>query len=104
MSPAQTLLRSGRRRLMTFVLREECERQGSGKDNSERERLHRSFPLQAPSKLLSFYAVNVSATIQLHSLWSSKVGGIPSPLSGNCEAFFSGQRDVRCEVMGHTAL
>jgi hypothetical protein len=85
---------------MTFVLREDCEWQGSGKENRERERLHRaSSPSRAASRLLSFYAINISATIQLHSLWSAEVGGIPSPLN-RWEAFFSGQCDVRCEVSG----
>jgi hypothetical protein len=42
---------------MTFVLRDDCEWQGSGKEYNERERLHGAFsPLQAASELLSFYA------------------------------------------------
>src|SRR5215472_2962681 len=58
---------------MALMLREEGKRQGSSKENSERERLHGASSPSAASKLLSFYAASVAATILLHRLWRAIV-------------------------------
>jgi hypothetical protein len=55
-SAPQTLFRTRKRRLMTFVLGEECDRQASAKQSSERGFMERPPPLGAASRLISFYA------------------------------------------------
>src|SRR5215831_21246485 len=63
---------------MTFVLGEDCDWQGSAKKNSERERLHGA----SSSPRGCFETSFILCRTRL------------------CQAFFSGQRDVRCEVSG----
>ena len=65
MSSSQAFFRNRGPRLVTFVLREQYRRQGSGNENSENERLQTTPPpLGAGSSLLSFYAANPGQAIR----------------------------------------